>query len=336
MSPEPTPPTVISTDPVSNATGVALNKTIAIVFSVPMDSTTITATQFTVRQGVTPVPGTVSHDGATVGFTPTHDLQANVTYVVSMAAGVKNLAGTALASAYVWSFTTDVAATPAPGTALIDKLKRELGTRNVAKYFAGADGLADLQDFVSEGIEALAAGKPMPKSATVTVEESVKEVEAPAGIKLVTEVYLEDEKLDPVKDVAGYVGDRYEAVFDYLVENPRDEYPGRMETQTFGDWSHDLIRNVVKFPKGVVGSLKMYGFGIPTESELSKSDKRLVLLYALSRALSDAIPKMLAAYDIDIDGAALKEKTDEYMVEAKRLMEEFRSSATSPFASFGR
>lgn len=221
-------------------------------------------------------------------------------------------------------------------TTLIDKLKRELGSRNVAKYFEGAEGDVDLQDFVDEGIEALSANKPITKTATVTVAEFTKEVQAPAGFKLVTEVYLEDNKLDPLKDVDSYPGDRYEAVFDYIAPDERDQYPGRLETQTFGEWTHDLIRNVVKFPKGVVGSVKMHGYGIPAEADLSKTDRRLVLLYALSRALADAIPKMLAAYDIDIDGAVVKEKTDQYGTEAKRLMEEFKATSGGPFVSFGR
>jgi hypothetical protein len=43
-------PTVTSTDP-SNATGVALNKTITANFSMVMDPSTINTTNFTLKQG---------------------------------------------------------------------------------------------------------------------------------------------------------------------------------------------------------------------------------------------------------------------------------------------
>jgi len=61
---------VISSDPVNLATSVVLNKTVAATFSVPMDPLTLTSTTFTLKQGVTPVYGTVSYIGTTAYFTP--------------------------------------------------------------------------------------------------------------------------------------------------------------------------------------------------------------------------------------------------------------------------
>jgi hypothetical protein len=49
--------TVTSTDPNSNATGVALNKTITANFSMVMDPSTINTTNFTLKQGTTAITG---------------------------------------------------------------------------------------------------------------------------------------------------------------------------------------------------------------------------------------------------------------------------------------
>src|ERR1051325_4896527 len=60
-----TPPTVSSTDPVNGATGVAISGKIAAAFSEAMDTTTITTTTFTLKQGTTPVAGAVTYAGVT-------------------------------------------------------------------------------------------------------------------------------------------------------------------------------------------------------------------------------------------------------------------------------
>lgn len=99
-------PTVISTDPVNNATGVTLNKTVTATFNMNMDPLTINATTFTVKQGATTVAGTVTYSGSTASFTPTTNLQAGSVYTATITTGAKNIAGTALAANYVWTFTT--------------------------------------------------------------------------------------------------------------------------------------------------------------------------------------------------------------------------------------
>ncbi|WP_158859254.1 Ig-like domain-containing protein [Lunatibacter salilacus] len=99
-------PTVLSTDPVNNATGVALNKVVGATFSVPMDPATITGTTFTVKQGTTAVAGTVSYSGTTATFTPTNPLSGGLVYTGTITTGAKNAAGTALADNFVWTFTT--------------------------------------------------------------------------------------------------------------------------------------------------------------------------------------------------------------------------------------
>ena len=105
-------PTVISTDPANNATGVFLNKTFTASFDQAMDPLTITATTFTVNQGATPVTGTVSYTGTTASFKPSSALASNTVYTGTITMGTKNVAGTTMASNYVWTFTTGAISTP--------------------------------------------------------------------------------------------------------------------------------------------------------------------------------------------------------------------------------
>jgi uncharacterized repeat protein (TIGR03803 family) len=111
-----TPPTVSSTDPANNATGVPTNQTIQATFSEPMDSTTITTTTFTLQQGATSVAGTVSYAGTTASFTPTSALVPNTTYTATITTGAKDLAGNALANNFVWTFITAAVVDNTPPT----------------------------------------------------------------------------------------------------------------------------------------------------------------------------------------------------------------------------
>lgn len=105
-APDIAPPTVISTDPLNNATGVALNKKIAATFSETMNPLTITTSTFTVRRGTTPVSGKLTYVGAIAVFKPDNNLAANTIYTATITIGAMDLAGNALASNYIWSFTT--------------------------------------------------------------------------------------------------------------------------------------------------------------------------------------------------------------------------------------
>src|SRR5207249_4451193 len=105
-TPDATRPTVSFTVPANAATGVAINQKIAAAFSEAMDPLTITTVTFTLKQGSTDVAGTVSYAGVTATFNPLSTLAANTTYTATMSTGAKDLAGNALASDFVWSFTT--------------------------------------------------------------------------------------------------------------------------------------------------------------------------------------------------------------------------------------
>ncbi len=108
-----TSPTVISTDPANNETGVVLNKVIAATFSEEMDPLTITSTSFTLMRGTQQVFGTITYLGAVAKFTPLQHLMTNTTYVATITTEATDLAGNHLVMNYPWSFTTG-AALPGP------------------------------------------------------------------------------------------------------------------------------------------------------------------------------------------------------------------------------
>jgi hypothetical protein len=114
--PDTTPPTVSSTVPANAATGVTINSAMTATFSEAMDVLTITNTTFTLKQGATPIPGGVTYVDFTGTFRPDANLAPNTTYTATITTGAKDLAGNALASNYVWSFTTGAAPDTTPPT----------------------------------------------------------------------------------------------------------------------------------------------------------------------------------------------------------------------------
>lgn len=116
-----TPPTVISTVPVNVATGVPINQALSATFSVAMTPATISATTFTLSvTGGASVPGTATYiaAGSVATFTPTANLAPTTSYTATITTGAQNLAGTALASNYVWTFTTAALPIGAPPTVI--------------------------------------------------------------------------------------------------------------------------------------------------------------------------------------------------------------------------
>ncbi|HWY11014.1 MAG TPA: Ig-like domain-containing protein [Bacteroidia bacterium] len=105
-------PTVISTDPANNDTGVFLNKIVTATFSMPMNPTTINATTFLMKQGATIVAGTVTYNISTGYFTPSSSLMPNTVYNCTITTGAKNTSNTSIASDYIWSFTTGTVTAP--------------------------------------------------------------------------------------------------------------------------------------------------------------------------------------------------------------------------------
>jgi methionine-rich copper-binding protein CopC len=102
-------PTIISQSPAPDATGVT-GKTVRVVFSEAMTSSSITTTTFQLLDSTnTIVAATVSYNATTrtATLTASGNLKAGSTYtvrVVGGASGVKDSAGNALAADVVWTF----------------------------------------------------------------------------------------------------------------------------------------------------------------------------------------------------------------------------------------
>jgi len=104
-NPTVTPPTVASVTPVNGATGICPNATVTVTFSKAMNPSTVNATTFTVAPGVV---GTITHDTTNTifTFTPSNPLALSTAYTATITTGAKDMFGNALASNFVWTFTT--------------------------------------------------------------------------------------------------------------------------------------------------------------------------------------------------------------------------------------
>jgi uncharacterized repeat protein (TIGR02543 family) len=105
-------PTVISTDPVNLAVNVPIDKTISANFSMEMNPATITTSTFILMDGATPIAGVVGYTGTTATFNPTNNLELDKEYTATVTNGVTDLDGNAMATNYVWTFSTGAAAAP--------------------------------------------------------------------------------------------------------------------------------------------------------------------------------------------------------------------------------
>ena len=98
-------PTVLSTNPVNGATGVAI---ITASFSEAMNASTVTPATFMLTgPGPTAVSGTVAYNATThiATFTPTTALAPSTAYTATITTGAKDASGNALASNRSWSFS---------------------------------------------------------------------------------------------------------------------------------------------------------------------------------------------------------------------------------------
>ena len=109
LAPDVIKPTVSSTIPVNAEIAVPIGSKLDATFSEAMDPATITTTTFTLKQGTTAVSGTVTYSGVTAVFTPASDLAASTVHTATITTGATDLAGNAVATDYVWSFTTGAA-----------------------------------------------------------------------------------------------------------------------------------------------------------------------------------------------------------------------------------
>ena len=133
-------PLITSTYPTIDETNVAQNKLITIDFSEPMDASTINNSTFIIKEGSTPVEGTITYSGTTATFTPTHALTPGTLYTVLLTNGVKDLAGNALATNNEWSFTTEGRPSVISVSPLDNALDVALSTLVIADFSKNMDG----------------------------------------------------------------------------------------------------------------------------------------------------------------------------------------------------
>jgi hypothetical protein len=130
-APAATPPTVISTVPVNGAVNVPINQALSATFNEAMSSASIDTTTFTLKATTsgTAVTGTVNYvtAGSTATFTPTSNLAPTTEYTATITTGAEDLAGTGLATNYVWTFTTAALPIAVPPT-VISTIPADLAT----------------------------------------------------------------------------------------------------------------------------------------------------------------------------------------------------------------
>lgn len=105
-------PRVVSTNPLNLEADVNVKKIITAKFSMLMDPLTLNGSSFILFRGTTKIDGTVTYNGDDVSFLPLADLLPGTEYIATITTGAKNSEGIALASNYVWEFTTLVRTAP--------------------------------------------------------------------------------------------------------------------------------------------------------------------------------------------------------------------------------
>lgn len=115
-----TPPEVKSVTPLNNATEIGINSSVTVAFNESMDVSTITKSTFTITSGPNAIDGTVTYIDTkaakkqgeepeilnTATFTPSAPLVKGTEYTAKITTEVKDYSGNAIASNYIWRFTT--------------------------------------------------------------------------------------------------------------------------------------------------------------------------------------------------------------------------------------
>lgn len=103
-----TEPTVSSNAPVNDASGVALNESVSVVFSEEMDPASLTPQTFTVTaaNATAALAGRVIYAKSTATFWPAAHFDSSTTYTATITTGAKSASGLALKEKRSWTFTT--------------------------------------------------------------------------------------------------------------------------------------------------------------------------------------------------------------------------------------
>jgi TolB protein len=123
--PERRPPVLVRVDPTPGRRDVPLNVVLLLVFSEPIDASTLTPTSVSLSQGESPVAGTLAFGDAarlTVRFTPAEPLAAGADYTLLVTQELADLDGDALGAPTLTEFSTtatDADGDPPPGSQLV-------------------------------------------------------------------------------------------------------------------------------------------------------------------------------------------------------------------------
>jgi hypothetical protein len=129
-APDITPPVITANTPAAGAMGVAVNVTLSVTFSEPVDPATIS---FVLNAGSTTVPCTISYSGTNAIFTPSVSLAYSTQYTATVNSGVRDLAGNTMLNNYFWSFRTIASDPTAPS---VTATTPEAGATGVALKIA--------------------------------------------------------------------------------------------------------------------------------------------------------------------------------------------------------
>ncbi|WP_125179592.1 Ig-like domain-containing protein [Leptospira ellisii] len=110
-APDSIPPVLSLVTPSNGSTSIGVNTMVNVVFSEPIDCSTISTGTFQLNGGA--VPGSVTCSGSVATFDPDNNLSYNTTYSVDLLLGIKDLANVAFAPTN-WSFTTGSASDMTP------------------------------------------------------------------------------------------------------------------------------------------------------------------------------------------------------------------------------
>jgi Bacterial Ig-like domain len=102
------PPAVVRSDPVKGRVDVALNVTVSVIFSEPIDPKTLSPTSLRLLQDGTPVTGSVrlSDNAWTAEFVPDEPLASQSSYELVVTQDIRDLDGDALERNYESDFST--------------------------------------------------------------------------------------------------------------------------------------------------------------------------------------------------------------------------------------
>ena len=113
------PPGVLGSIPADGSSGSDLNHMVVVSFDEPIDAGSVSTATFTLAApGPTFVTGNVGTAGSSIVFQPDADLSPGVVYTATVSATVSDLAGNALGTDHVFTFTTGATSDLAAPTVL--------------------------------------------------------------------------------------------------------------------------------------------------------------------------------------------------------------------------